>query len=380
MAKITGLSGNEIYCMAIKGYQPGEIVVGNSVNSMGFLGGLAAGFKGMAGGEITQVTQAVEEGRLAAFDRMVREAHNAGATGVTGVTGELRDFSGNTEFLFVGSGLHAGPEAPTSEFFSTAGDAQDLYCLLDAKYQPVSHVFGNIAYSMGFGGGLSGALRAMGRGEIREYSDVFNATRHAALARIGAQARNVGAHAVLGINTRIMFWHGTHEMLMTGTAARADFLPPSATGEPVTSDLTGSELWALAHLGYAPVKLLISASIYSLGVVGGFKAAFKSFTRGEISDLTSLIHDAREVAIGRLKAEADALGAAEVVGVKTYIAELGGSLVEFLAIGTAVTKLPGAGTIADALPAQAVVVDRDTWLEDSLGFSLDRNERQHRGV
>src|SRR5438094_137496 len=103
MAKVTGLSGNEIYCMALKNYGPGELVVGNSVNSMGFLRGIGAGFKGMAGGEISQVTQSIEEGRLKAFERMTDEARREGAAGVAGVTGDLKDFSGNTEFLFVGS-------------------------------------------------------------------------------------------------------------------------------------------------------------------------------------------------------------------------------------------------------------------------------------
>src|ERR1700730_18831502 len=106
MAKVTGLSGNEIYCMSLKNYAPGELVVGSSVNSMGFLGGMAAGFKGMAGGEITQVTQAIEEGRIKAFDRLIVEAKQHDATGVTGVTSELKDFAGNTEFLFVGSCLN----------------------------------------------------------------------------------------------------------------------------------------------------------------------------------------------------------------------------------------------------------------------------------
>ena len=32
---ISGLSGNEIYCLALKGFSPGEIAVGNSVVSMG---------------------------------------------------------------------------------------------------------------------------------------------------------------------------------------------------------------------------------------------------------------------------------------------------------------------------------------------------------
>ena len=71
---------------------------------------------------------------------------------------------------------------------------------------------------MGMGGGIMGSLKAMARGEIKEYSDVFNATRHKALDRIVAQAKSCKAYAVVGIRTKIMFWHGTHEMLMTGYA------------------------------------------------------------------------------------------------------------------------------------------------------------------
>ena len=183
MAKVTGLSGNEIYCLGLKSYSAGELVVGNSVNSLGFLGGMAAGFSGMVGGEIVQVTQAVEEGRLNAFERMVAEARQHGATGVAGVASELKNFGGNTEFLFVGSCLHGG-----SGFFSSAGDAQELYCHMDAGYQPIQHVFGNIAYMVGVGGSLMGSLRSLGRGEVVEYSDIFNATRHLALQRLVRQA------------------------------------------------------------------------------------------------------------------------------------------------------------------------------------------------
>ncbi|MBW8753488.1 MAG: heavy metal-binding domain-containing protein [Sphingomonadales bacterium] len=373
MAMVTGLSGNEIYCMALKHYTPGEIVVGNSVQSMGFLGGMVSGFKNMAGGEIEQVTQAIEDGRLKAFERMVAEAQREGAAGVTGVTGELMDFVGNTEFLFVGSCLMNDGEAPSRAFFTSAGSGQELYCNIDAGYAPLHHVFGNIAYSTGIGGGLMGSLKTLVRGEIREYSDIFNATRHKALDRIVAQAKSSGANAVIGIRTDVRFWHGAHEMLMTGTAALNPALPDQYLNSPVTSDLTGEELWAMSSLGYAPVKLLISASIYSLGMAGGLKAAFKAFTKGEISDLTTLIHDAREVAIGRLKSEADALGAQDVVGVKTYIAELGSSLVEFLAIGTAIKKTDGVGVATPQLPVHAIVSDRDTWIDGTFGMRLDRN-------
>jgi uncharacterized protein YbjQ (UPF0145 family) len=221
---------------------------------------------------------------------------------------------------------------------------------------------------------LVGSLKTLVRGEIAEFSAVFNETRHKALDRIVAQAKAHGANSVVGIRTNVRFWHGAHEMLMTGTAAHNPALPDQYLNAPVTSDLTGEELWAMSSLGYAPVKLLISASIYSLGMAGGIKAAFKAFTKGEISDLTTLIHDAREVAIGRLKSEADALGAADVVGVKTYIAELGSSLVEFLAIGTAIKKIDGVGVATPSLPVHAIVSEKDTWTDATLGFSLDRRE------
>jgi hypothetical protein len=51
--------------------------------------------------------------------------------------------------------------------FTSAGDAKELYCHMDAEYEPISHVFGNIAYSFG-GGGLLGSLKTLASGEINE--------------------------------------------------------------------------------------------------------------------------------------------------------------------------------------------------------------------
>jgi uncharacterized protein YbjQ (UPF0145 family) len=366
VAKVTGLSGNEIYCLALKQYSAGELVVGNSVNSMGFLGSLGAGLTSVLGGEVPQVTQAIHEGRAAALARLTEEASRQGASGVAGVTGELRSFSGSTEFHFVGSCVHS--KSPSEGLFTSAGDAQELFCHMDAGYEPVQHVFGNIAYSIGVGGGILGLLKTLARGEIREFSDVFNRTRHGALDRVVGEARRGSANSV-GIRTTIQRWVGTHEMMMAGTAAFNRALPASAI---VTSDLTGEELWAMTSLGYAPIKLLMSSSIYSLGLISGFLAAFKSFTRGEISELTRLVHDAREIAIDRLKSEADQLGAEDVVGVKTHIAEIGHGLVEFMAIGTAVKKTAGVGVATPSLPVQAIVPDKDTWIDGDFGFQLDR--------
>ncbi len=366
--RMTGLSGNEIYCMNLKGMSPKGILVGNSVHSMGFIGGLRSAFSGVVGGEITDITAVIHEGRETAFNRMFQEAKQEGVQGIVGVSSELRNLGGNTEFLFVGSGVTcAGHQTP----FSSAGDAQELYCHMDAGYQPLRFAFGNIAYSVGVAQGLFGALKTLARGEIKEFSDVFNETRHHALTRLIRQAKAASANAVVGIRTHIMWFAGAHEMYMTGTAARHDALALGVNAEPVTSDLTGEELWSLSSMGYAPVKLLISTSIYSLGLAGGIMSALKSFTRGEINELSTLVYEARENVFDRIRREAEALGAEEVVGIKTYIVDLGGGLIEILAIGTAVKKLPGIAVATPALPPQAIIRDRDTWVSGDAAFDVE---------
>jgi uncharacterized protein YbjQ (UPF0145 family) len=110
--------------------------------------------------------------------------------------------------------------------------------------------------------------------------------------------------------------------------------------------------------------------VYSLGAIGGIRAAFQSLVRGELGDLTTLIYDAREQVFERIKNEAAALEAEEVVGIKTYIVELGSSLVEIFAVGTAVRKLQGMTVKTPALPAQAIIRDKDTWLSGPGGLEV----------
>lgn len=73
MPIMTGLSGNEIFCLQLKGLAPGELVLGNTVGSLGFLGGVGAGFRGILGGEITQVTEMISEGRHPAQARLIAD-------------------------------------------------------------------------------------------------------------------------------------------------------------------------------------------------------------------------------------------------------------------------------------------------------------------
>jgi len=368
---VSGLSGNEIFVLAEKGWAPGSIVVGNSVQSLGVIGGLSSGLKTLAGGEIANLTQLINEGRHAAIKRLEKEAQGHGAHGVTGVTSELKTLGSNREFIAIGSSVkgidYHGP------FFTTACSGQDLYCQLDAGYEPRHFVIGNVAYALGVSRGVFGFLRGFAGGEVKEFSQMYNHTRHLALERIEKEAREMGANAVVDIQTAILpIGTGAREMLMVGTASHH-----AAFGNlerPVTSELTGEELWNLTKMGYAPQRLLLGTSVYSLGFTGGIGAFFKGLGRGEISSVTNLIYKARENALAHIEAEANEINADAVIGVKVFIYEMGGGFVEVLAIGTAVKKMAGMSTKSAALIPQAIIRDRSMFLDQTHDTGkLDRH-------
>jgi uncharacterized protein YbjQ (UPF0145 family) len=210
----------------------------------------------------------------------------------------------------------------------------------------------------------------LARGEVKEFSDIFNQTRHLALKRIKAEARELGANAVVGIKTSILPFAGMQEMVMIGTASEHPALLDRYRQDPITSDLTNEEMWNLIHDGYMPVQLVLGVSVYSLGFVGGVTAFFKSFVKGEIRELTTLIYAARESALKHIAADAQRCGADQVVGVKTYVYNLGGGMIEFLAIGTAVKPMPGVKTASEQLIPQAIIRDQDTFINTADATSI----------
>ncbi|HEY1645109.1 MAG TPA: heavy metal-binding domain-containing protein [Candidatus Saccharimonadales bacterium] len=364
--KYSGMSGNEMYCASLLGYKPGDLLVGNSVFAMGFIGSLRSGARTFVGGEIVTITNMIAEGRRLSLERFDKELITATGVGASGVTSELIFHPGNIEFLTVGSAMCHDQGQPGS--FTTSADVQELFCQWDAGYMPVSFVFGNVAYSIGFGRNLFGSIRQMARGEVKQFSNVFNTTRNLALNRIIDEAKAKNSNSVVGIRTSILpiaGANGVQEMMMLGTASVNNSVSSLANsvGGVITSDLTAEETWNVAKIGYAPMKLLIGTSVYSLGVVGGVKAALKNYVKGEIGTLTNLIYGAREQSLNRVHEQAEQIGADDVLGIKTYIYDLGGGLIEFLAIGTAVKKVDGIVTRSEQLPPQAIIRDKDTFVD-----------------
>jgi len=360
---MTGLSGNELYCLAQKGWLPGNIVVGNSVYSLGIVRSFTSGLKTLTGGEITSVTQLINDGRHAAIKRLEDEALSEGAQGLTGVVSELKTLSGMMEFLAIGSAIRT--DKPSGDFFTTACSGQELYCQMDAGYQPRHFVIGNVAYALGIGRGLTGALRLISqRGEVKEFSNLYNHTRHLALERLEQEAIERGCNAVIDVNTRILpFGPGVREMLMVGTGS---FNPALGTLKtPVTSELTGEELWNLTRLGFAPLRLVLGTSVYSIGFLGGVSAFFQAFGRGEIDEVTRLIYDARENCLAHIRDEANEIKADGVIGIKVFVYEIGSGLVEVMAIGTAIQKNPRVATESDQILPQSIIRDRDTFFDET---------------
>lgn len=150
-------------------------------------------------------------------------------------------------------------------------------------------------------------------------------------------------------------------MLMTGTASYNPVLPPQYKETPITSDLTNEEMWNVVHAGYYPVKLVLGVSVFSVGFAGGFKAMMKSFVRGEIKELTYMIYQARVRALAMIQEDAQSCGADDVVGVKTYVYDFGGGVVELLAIGTAIKRFPNIAPLSGQLIPQAIIKDVETF-------------------
>jgi uncharacterized protein YbjQ (UPF0145 family) len=123
-----------------------------------------------------------------------------------------------------------------------------------------------------------------------------------------------------------------------------------------TCDLSVSEYLLLADAGYEPLGFVTGSSMYHIGLPAG-----KWQQNAEVEVLTSAMRGARELAMSRMRAQAQALNADGIVGVQLLIHEYlwAADVMEFLATGTAVRALhgqpgqrPGGGPFSCDLSAQ----------------------------
>ncbi|MFG2621203.1 heavy metal-binding domain-containing protein [Streptomyces sp. NPDC048507] len=150
--------------------------------------------------------------------------------------------------------------------------------------------------------------------------------------------------------------------------------PPSGAepGAFFTSDLTVNEFLLVREAGFRPLGLVLGSSVYHVGIQLG------RWTKNqELTKLSQAMYHARELAMGRMEAEASALGADGVVGVRLDIEfrEFGSDVAEFIAVGTAVKAAgadPGpAGTWLNnkGLPFTSNLSGQDFWTLVRAGYA-----------
>ena len=80
--------------------------------------------------------------------------------------------------------------------------------------------------------------------------------------------------------------------------------------------------------------------VRSMGFAKGIGASFKALAGGEVGQYTELLEDSRRHALDRMTQNALVLGANAVIGFRFDSSEIGQSLTEIVAYGTAVVVEP----------------------------------------
>jgi uncharacterized protein YbjQ (UPF0145 family) len=105
-----------------------------------------------------------------------------------------------------------------------------------------------------------------------------------------------------------------------------------------TSDFSVNEFLLVHEAGFEPLGLVLGSSIFHLGM----QTTLPTSSR-ELTNLSTGMYQARDLAMTRMEQEADELGADGIVGVRLEIGrhEWGEHIAEFIAIGTAIKHRDG---------------------------------------
>jgi uncharacterized protein YbjQ (UPF0145 family) len=104
---------------------------------------------------------------------------------------------------------------------------------------------------------------------------------------------------------------------------------------PITTATELPEAVVRENLGVA-----FGLVVRSVGFAKGLTAGIKALRQGEISEYTELLEDSRRHALDRLVQNAQLLGANAIIAMRFDTSEVGQSLTEIVAYGTAVRVEP----------------------------------------
>jgi uncharacterized protein YbjQ (UPF0145 family) len=208
----------------------------------------------------------------------------------------------------------------------------------EAGFDPLGLVVGSSIFHIGFQ--QSSWKQSM---EMAVLSQAMYEARDLAMTRMEEEADQLGADGIVGVRLdvgRYEWGENMAEFIAIGTAIRhrEGELHRAPNGRPFTSDLSGQDFWTLLRSGHRPVGMVMGSCVYHVAHRGMFQALKQAGQNVELPNFTQALYDARELAMERMQAEAEAVQAEGIVGVQLTEGNhgWGSHVIEFFAIGTAI--------------------------------------------
>ncbi len=232
--------------------------------------------------------------------------------------------------------------------FTSDLSVNEFLLIKEAGFEPLGLVVGSSIYHIGFQQSAWSQNQ-----EMAVLSQAMYHARELAMTRMEEEADQLDADGIVGVRLDIgQYEWGSHmaEFIAIGTAVkhREGALHRAPNGRPFTSDLSGQDFWTLLRAGYRPVGLVMGSCVYHVAHQG-LRQMFKQVGQNvELPNYTQALYDARELAMERMQAEAQAVQAAGIVGVQLNERShgWGSHVIEFFAIGTGIVPTSDDHTIA----------------------------------
>ena len=225
--------------------------------------------------------------------------------------------------------------------FTSDLSINEFLLVREAGFDPVGLVMGSSIYHIGFQ--FSNFYQNQ---EMQVLTQAMYHARELAMTRMEEEADVLGADGIVGVRldvTRYEWGEHLAEFMAIGTAIK------HRTGEhyrtpdnrPFTSDLSGQDFWTLLRTGYRPVSLVMGTCVYHVAHQGMMQSLKQMGRNVEMQNYTQALYDARELALSRMQAEAEAEQAEGIVGaqVKESSHGWGSHVIEYFAVGTAVKSI-----------------------------------------
>jgi len=216
-----------------------------------------------------------------------------------------------------------------------------------AGFEPLGMVVGTSIYHIGMQVGRWNRNQEMG-----VLTQAMYHARDLAMTRMEEEADQLGADGIVAVRLDVSRhdWGGElAEFIAIGTAVRhrEGELHRAPNGRPFTSDLTGQDFYTLLSAGYRPVGMVMGTCVYHVAHQGLGSWMKRVGRNAEMPNFTQALYDARELAMERMQAEAEAVEAEGVVGVQLTEHNHGWNshVIEYFSIGTAIIPTGGEHTI-----------------------------------